>query len=207
LTGHPCDARKWLNFMTWAQLDEQMATYSSQLISDVRISDEDSRKLATIIASEVRFLPAASKAEIIAASPVRLTDRLQELQAFQGWMDIVRRSAPSPFVVRAQVITQNYISFVYLPESCFRILSKVAPAGSSTRKCAKFLSNDGVRAFRNAIAHANWSYRDDFTGIVFWARKSADPQEELGRFEVTQEELSFWQSLSRCVAYAAFSNL
>jgi hypothetical protein len=193
--------------MTWTQLDEQMAAWSTQLVSEVKVSDADSRKLATIIASEVRFLPAAAKTEILDASPVRLGDRLQELQAFQGWMDIVRRSAPSPFVVRAQVITQNYISFVYLPESCFRILSKVTPSGSSTRKCAKFLSENRIRAFRNAIAHANWSYREDFNAVVYWARKGSDPHEKLERLEVSQEELSFWQSLSRRVAYAAFSNL
>ncbi len=193
--------------MTWTKLDEQMSAWSARLVSEVKVSDADSRKLATIIASEVRFLPAVAKAEILDASPVRLDDRLQELQAFQGWMDIVRRSAPSAFVVRAQVFTQNYISFVYLPEACFRILSKLTPSGSCTRKCTKFLSNGRIRMFRNAIAHANWSYRADFNAIVYWARKGVDPQENLERFEVAQEELSFWQSLSRCVAYAAFSNL
>jgi hypothetical protein len=193
--------------MTWTQLDEQMAAWSTRLVSDVKVSDADSRKLAAIIASEVRFLPSAEKKAILDASPVRLGDRLQELQAFQGWMDIIPTFAPSPFVVRAQVITQNYISFVYLPEACFRILSKLSPSDSCTRKCTRFLSNGRVRRFRNAIAHANWSYRDDFNAIVYWARKSADPQDNLERFEVAQEELSFWQSLSRCVAYAAFSNL
>jgi len=116
--------------MTWTKLDEQMSAWSARLVSEVKVSDADSRKFATIIAREVRFLPALAKAEILDASPVRLGDRLQELQAFQGWMDIVRRSAPSAFVVRAQVFTQNYISFVYLPEACFRILSKLTPSGS-----------------------------------------------------------------------------
>ena len=83
--------------MTWTKLDEQMSAWSARLVSEVKVSDADSRKLATIIASEVRFLPAVAKAEILDASPVRLGDRLQELQAFQGWMDIVRRSAPSAF--------------------------------------------------------------------------------------------------------------
>lgn len=193
--------------MTWAQLDEQMAVWSGRLMSEVKISDEDSRKLATKIAGDVRFLPTEVKAEITVASPIPLSDRLQELQAFQGWMDLARQSPASPFIVRAQVITQNYICFNYLPESCFRILSKTAPVGSVTRKCAQFLSDNRIRAFRNAIAHANWSYRDDFNAIVYWARKGSDPNEALERFEVVQEELAFWQSLSRCVAYAAFSNL
>ena len=192
--------------MTWQKLDEQMAAWAMRLVSDVRLCEESSQRLATTIASEVRFLATAAKAEILAASPVRPSDRLEELQAFQGWMDLVRRSPPSPFLVRAQVITQNYISFVYLPESCFRILSKVMPSNSSTRKCARFLSDGRVRAFRNAVAHANWSYRHDFDAIMYWARKGTDLEEDMQRFEVSQEELSFWQSLSRCVAYASFSN-
>jgi hypothetical protein len=122
-------------------------------------------------------------------------------------MDTVASSKPSPFIVRAQVITQNYICFVYLPESCFQILSKKLPSGSVGRKCAKFLSDGRVRAFRNAVAHANWCYSKNFKGITCWARKGSELDEALSEFEVQQEELTFWQALSRCVAYAAFSNL
>ncbi len=193
--------------MTWDPIDKQMAVWSERLKSELKIDEEHSRKLATAIAADVRFLPAEVKAEIRAASPVPLNDRLQELQAFQGWMDAVRNSTPSPYVVRAQVVTQNYICFVYLPESCFRILAKTAPTGSTLRKCAQFLNNNPVRAFRNSVAHANWAYRSDFRAIVYWARKGSDPSERLEQFEVTQDELVFWQSLSRCVAYAAFTNL
>lgn len=193
--------------MSWTDLDQQMASWASRLIDEVKVSDEHSRKLATSIAGEIRFLPPEAKVEITSASPVQLELRIQELQAFQGWMDLIRQSKSSPFMTRAQVITQNYVCFVYLPESCFRVLSKVAPSGSAARKCAQFLSNNPVRAFRNAIAHANWCYRDDYQAIVYWARKGSDPDEPLRRYEVAQEDLSFWQSLSRCVAYAAFSNL
>jgi len=177
------------------------------LVSEIKISEPDSRKLGTKIASDVRFLPRDAKVEIAAASPIAVRDRLEELRAFQGWMETIGNSKVSPFVVRAQVITQNYICFVYLPESCFRVLSKNAPAGSVAKKCAKFLSDDRIRAFRNAIAHANWSYRADFGAITYWARKGTDPNSPLLKFEVLQEELSFWQALSRCVAYAALSNL
>jgi hypothetical protein len=193
--------------MTWKRLDEQLAPWSVRLVNDLKIAEGESRKLATSIASEVRFLPKAAKDSIIVASPVRLADRLQELHAFQGWMDTVHRSPQSAYVIRAQILTQNYICFVYLPESCFRVLSKVAPIGSVTRKCAQFLSDNPVRRFRNAIAHANWTYREDFGAIIYWARKGHDQDELMQKFEVAQEELSFWQALSRCVAYAAFSNL
>jgi hypothetical protein len=194
--------------MTWQQLDEQLAKWSDRLTSAVKITASESRKLATNIALEVRFLPQDAKASIIGASPISLSDRVNELIAFQGWMDIVRRSpSKSSHVVRAQVITQNYICFVYLPESCFRALSKAAPTGSVTRRCAQFLSDNPIRAFRNAIAHANWTYRDDFGALIYWARKGSGVDEVMEKFEVPQDELSFWQALSRCVAYAAFSNL
>jgi len=193
--------------MTWDHLDKQMAAWSGRLESELKISSEISPKLATSIAADVRFLSADAKAKLRAASPVPLRERLDELKAFQGWMDYVGKTAPSPYITRAQVITQNYICFVYLPESCFRVLAKIAPPDSPTKKCARFLSDNPVRAFRNAISHANWTYRSDFQAIVYWARKGSDPTETLERFEVAQEDLSFWQSLSRCVAYAAFSNL
>lgn len=193
--------------MTWDQMDKQMAVWSERLVSELKITEANGRRLATTIAADVRFLPPEAKAEIRSSSPVPLSERLQELQAFQGWMDLARNHASSPFVVRAQVITQNYICFVYLPESCFRILAKTTPRDSTARKCAQFLSDNPVRTFRNSIAHANWTYRADYRAIVYWGRKGSDPKELLEKFEVTQEELSYWQSLSRCVAYAAFSNL
>ena len=193
--------------MNWQHLDTQMRAFSAQLTSEVRLKPDIVAKLATTISADVRFLTPEQKVEIRAASPVPLADRLAELQAFQGWMDKAHTVRNNPFVTRAQVLSQNYICFVYLPEACFRVLSKACPSGSATKKCAQFLSNNPVRAFRNAVAHANWTYRSDFGAIVYWARKGNDATEPLEKFEVGQSELSFWQALSRCVAYAAYSNV
>jgi len=193
--------------MNWQHLDTQMKAFAPRLTSEVKLTPEMADKLATTIAADVRFLSAEQKAEIRAASPVPLQDRLDELQAFQGWMDQAHTVRNNPFVTRAQVLSQNYICFVYLPEACFRVLSKVCPSGSAAKKCAQFLSNNPVRAFRNAVAHSNWTYRADFGAIIYWARKGCDPDEALQQFEVEQNDLSFWQAISRCVAYAAYSNL
>ncbi len=193
--------------MNWRHLDIQMQFFSAQLTSKVKLTPEMAEKLATTIASDVRFLSLEKKAEIKATSPVPFADRIDELKAFQAWMDLAQAIRNNPCVTRAQVLTEIYICFVYLPESCFRILAKVCPIGSAAKKCAKFLSDNPVRAFRNAVAHANWTYHTDFKAIVYWARKDGDPNEPLERFEVKQDDLSFWQALSRCVAYAAFSNL
>jgi hypothetical protein len=192
---------------TWRQLDAQMARFSDRLINAVKLSPEIAERLASSVAADVRFLSQEEKLAIKSFSPVPLADRLSELEAFQGWMDLARGVETNPFVTRAQVLTQNYICFVYLPEGCFRALAKHCANGSAAKKCAKFLSDNPVRAFRNAIAHANWKYRSDFQAIVFWARKGGDPNEPLEQFEVEQGELSFWQALSRCVAYASYSNL
>jgi hypothetical protein len=122
-------------------------------------------------------------------------------------MDFASTVRGQPAVTRAQVIVQNYICFVYLGEATFRALRKVAPTGSVLKRCCQFLTDNPVRAFRNALSHSNWTYRADFRGLVFWARKGSDPTEEMSRFEVDQQELNFWQSLSRAVAYAAYTSL
>jgi hypothetical protein len=193
--------------MNWQHLDVQMQRFAERLTNEVKLTPEMLAKLATTIAADVRFLSSEQKKEIRAASPIPIEDRLAELQAFQGWMDQAKTVKNNPFVTRAQVLSQNYICFVYLPESCFRVLAKSCPSGSAAKKCAQFLSNNPVRAFRNAVAHSNWTYRPDFGALVYWARKGSDDDEPLGRFEVGQDDLAFWQALSRCVAYAAFSNL
>jgi len=196
-----------VNPMNWKHLDNQMLAFTARLTSEVKLSPEMATKLATTISSDVRFLSPDQKQKIRAASPVPLEDRLAELRAFQGWMDQASQITNNPFVTRAQVLCQNYICFVYLPEACFRILAKVCPNGSAARRCGQYLSNNPIRAFRNAMAHANWTYRADFGALVYWARKGDNPADPLERFEVEQSDFAFWQSLSRCVAYAAYSNL
>jgi hypothetical protein len=174
-------------------------------MGEIKVTEEASRKLGTTIASDVRFLPLDVKQEIASASPVPVRARVEELTAFQAWMDRSRGKALKPPAVRAQVLTQNYLCFVYLPESCFGILAKKAASGSTVKKCAQYLINGRIRSFRNAIAHANWCYRKDFGAIFYWARKGEE--ETLASFEVEQEELNFWQALSRCVAYATLTNI
>jgi len=125
--------------MNWQYLNDQMQTFASDLHTKVRLTPEVSKKLASNIAAEVRFLSAEQKAEIKAASPVPLADRLTELQTFQKWMEQSGRVKNNPFVTRAQVLTQSYICFVYLPEACFRVLAKVCPSGSATKGAPSFL--------------------------------------------------------------------
>jgi hypothetical protein len=190
----------------WTKLDVQMRCYSPRLRDDLRIDSAESNHLATSIATECAALSPDAVAEIREQDPVGLDTRLEELVAFQRFMDLVGSIPGQPLIVRAQVITQNYLCFVYLGDSCFKVLQKHAPSGSTTRKCCRFLTDNPVRAFRNALAHANWQYNEDFSGLRFWARKGSEPNDPLIEFAVSQLELGFWQALARCVSYVAFSH-
>jgi len=192
--------------MGYERLDEQMKEFAPALASDVGLRADETPKVATTIAAEVRFLDAPSRTSVLDASPVPLAARLDELLAFQAWMDLAS-GASNPVIVRAQVIVQNYVCFVYLAEACFRALRKGSKAGSMTRRCCEYLTNNPVRAFRNAVAHSNWTYAPDFSGLVFWARKGENKEEPMVRFDVTHAQLTFWQALSRTAAYAAYTSL
>jgi hypothetical protein len=192
----------------WTEIDMQFQGWYPRLRDDVGIGKEESAALATTIASEVGKLPKETLELAGEDSTILFKDRVDELTAFQRFMDYVRRApAPDPAIVRAQVILQNYICFVYLGDSCFRTLRKLLPSESTAKKCCVFLTDNPVRAFRNAMAHGNWKYNVDFTGLTFWARKGSGSQEPMIRFEVSQLDLDFWQALARCVAYVTASVL
>lgn len=186
-------------------LDKQMQAWSTRLRDDLRIGPPESNRLATTIAEEVSALTEDAKQRARDASQIPLRTRIEELTGFQAFMDHVEGTVPA--VVRAQVVYQNYICFVYLGESCFGVLKKELPPTSTARKCVRFLTDNPMRAFRNAIAHSNWRYLPDFSGLEYWARKGSNPAEPLSRFEVSQRDLGFWQALARSTAYAAFLSL
>ncbi len=193
--------------MDYRQLDRQLGAFSGRLRTAVGLTGDEAAKVATLVAAEVRFLEPSERAAVFAASPIPLGNRLEELSAFQTFMDMATRVRGDPALTRAQVIVQNYVCFVYLSEACFFALRKNSKPGSVTRRCCEFLTDNPIRAFRNAIAHSNWSYAPDFAGLVFWARKGSNPGEMLTRFEVSQDDLGFWQALSRGVAYAAYTSI
>jgi hypothetical protein len=105
----------------------------------------------------------------------------------------------------AHVVSANYICFVYLNESCFNRLKKLTRPDTAARKCLDFLTRNPVRAFRNAIAHSNWSASEGV--MVFWARKSNGKNEPLCRFTVGDDERRFWFYLALCTATSAFAAL
>jgi hypothetical protein len=195
-----------MNIPDWKQLDVQIQQFSSFLRDELKLDATQSNRFATAVSQDLENLPSDLREALKNSSVVPIKDRLDELVAFQGWMDASLKVS-HPSVARARVLTQNYICFVYLGDSCFSILKKNLPSGSPTRKACQFLTDNPIRAFRNAVAHANWKYKADYSGIEFWARKGSDANEPMVKWEVNQTALNFWQALSRTVAYVAFTSL
>jgi hypothetical protein len=189
-------------------LDQQLAVFDADLRRLVGLTVDEARKVATLVAADVRFLPKDVKAEIEAASPVPLSARRDELIAFQSWNDFARSIKANPSITRAQVIVQNYVCFSYLKDACFEVVARKAAEGSVAARCSRFLTSGSVRDFRNAFSHANWCYKPDFTGLKCWVLEDARRRDgQLKEFAVSQQELDFWQALARGVAYATYEQL
>ena len=178
------------------------------LRDDLGVLPPESNTLFSVIAKEVGALAPEAKERVKSASPISVAARLQQLGTFNEWMILFHgSSSPSAAMAHAQVITNLYISFVYLSEACFKVLLKELPTGSTLKKCCKFLTDNLVCALRNAVAHSNWHYLPDLSGFEFWAKKGSDPKELPSRFEVSQHDISFWQSLALCSGYASYHAL
>ncbi len=184
--------------------DEALRRWGPRLRDDFRIPAADSQHLATAIFNELITLPNL-KAQLVDET-LSFNVRFNELACFMNFLAERRSYGPISLLEnRAHLILSNYVCFVYLGESCFARLRKLAPSGSTSRKCYQFLTDNPVRAFRNAIAHANWSVSEG--SITYWARKGDNQDEPLTQSEVSDEELKFWFSLALCVAKSTFAAL
>ena len=120
-------------------LNEQLAKWEKHFQNEVKIKKEDIPILATVFSNEIKNLSEDIRQEIRDATPVDIHLRYEELRAFQSYMDITHSRTLHPSEVRAQIINTNYICFVYLNESCFRIIKQHLTAGSTTKKCCNYL--------------------------------------------------------------------
>lgn len=131
----------------WTVIDNQMRVYSPFLRDDLGVSPPESNTLASAISTEIKALPINIIRDLTANDTVQFSDRLDELAGFQSFMDLASENPNHPGLVRAQVITQNYISFVYLGEACFMKLRKHTPSGSVTKRCCIFLTDNPIGRF------------------------------------------------------------
>src|SRR6266496_1648724 len=90
--------------MSYEHLDRQLKAFSNRLVESVGLGEQETGKVATLVAAEVRFLEPASRVEVHAAGPVPLRDRVDELRAFQGLVYWARKgSDPDEALCRFEV--------------------------------------------------------------------------------------------------------
>lgn len=182
-----------------------MLPWGSRLRDDLGISAAESQSLATSIFNDVSELSDDVKANQL-SDLLTFGERFNELALFMNYL-ADRQSSGNISVIEghAHVVLSSYLCFVYLGDACFIRLRKLVPSGSVSKKCFKFLTENPVRAFRNAVAHANWKVED--RRIVFWARKGSDENEPLVEFTVDDSDRAFWFFLSLCAAKATYAAL
>lgn len=161
-------------------------------------------RVATDIHNAVVSLESSAKDDLRQALMVPPDRYVEELSAFQGWIEIAHQNRDNPFVVRAQVMTELYVSFVWLKDSVMKPASEFLLDGTFDA-VETFLRTGQRRLLRNAIAHGRWCYLPDFSGLEYWAEPSRHQPHE--RFEIDQRELGLWQVLSRGTAIAVLLGL
>jgi hypothetical protein len=91
----------------WTRLDDQVHCYSPYLRDEFHIVPPQSNALATTVAREIRALPSGVVRAALSGTTVGPKDRLDELVAFQSFMDLAHATPSHPGLTRAQVVTQN----------------------------------------------------------------------------------------------------
>lgn len=193
-----------LELLTGA-LNHGMRLHTGSLKSIVRLSHAECNSFASAIVADIDAMSNDIRYQLITkiSTPVPITERLLELSAFQELMSNQQSFSHIPALVRTQIIVQNYICFVYLPDALFHSLAQFASRKSVLARVSRFLTSKTIRQFRNAIAHGNWCYSHDFTSIQYWYELEYGSR-RVQQSTVDQTTMNFWQSLSRCTAYCAF---
>ncbi len=185
--------------MTLARLDRQLLEVRLGTESP-NLSEQAWAHLATTIHGEVGALDEATTNRLRASLLIPPERYVEELTAFQAWMDLAHANASNAVLVRAQVMTELYVAFVWLRDSVMRTTAEVIPANSVFATVERFLSSDRRRLLRNAVAHGRWCYLAGFDGLEFWSEPA--PGQPHQRFEISQVDLGAWQLLSRGAAIA-----
>jgi hypothetical protein len=182
--------------------DHKLSAFSTKLRDDLAIEPPASLKLATTIRSEIRSLPLEKIPTLTDDSPLCLRDRFDVMEKYLIWLK--QCNSENKY---GHLLAHNYFCFVYLGENLFKVLRKELPPDSVARKCCQALSDNPVRAFRNALAHGNWRITLDQSGIDFWAKKGADPSESMSRWWFSQSDLDFLGLLAIATALATVGSL
>lgn len=183
--------------MTLAHLDRQLLA-ARRATEAPDLPDRAWSRLATSIYDEVAPLDERAVNELRLSMLVPPERWVEELAVFQSWTTIAHLNEGDPAIVRAHVMTELYISFVWLWDS----LMKPAAAALSTQSCLarleRFLGSGRRGTLRNAVARGRWAPMPDSGGVECWAELTYGYQ----RVEIGRADLEAWQMLSRGAAIA-----
>lgn len=185
--------------MSLAHLDTQLVE-ARRATETPELSDHVWQCLATTIREEIASLDETVTSRLRLSVLIPPERYVEELTAFQAWMDIAHANAGNPVIVRAQVMTELYVAFVWLRDSLMKPTATAVSDQSAFATVERFLSSGRRRTLRNAIAHGHWCYLPDFSGLEFWAEPTRGQPHE--RFEISHTDLGAWQLLSRGAAIA-----
>ncbi len=185
--------------MSLTHLDNQLLAARSATEAPV-LPDRVWDCLATTIHDEIVGLDEAVTNQLRLSVLIPPERYVEELTAFQAWMDIAHTNADNPVIVRAQVMTEIYVAFVWLRDSLMKPTAAAVSDQTTFATIEQFLSSGRRRTLRNAIAHGRWCYLPDFGGLEYWAEPTRGQPHQ--RFEITHTELDAWQLLSRGTAIA-----
>lgn len=186
--------------MNLAHLDSQLVT-ARRATEAPELPDRVWGCLATTIHEEIAGLEETVTNQLQLSVLIPPDRYVEEITAFQAWMDIAYANAGNPAIVRAQVMTELYVAFVWLRDSLMKPIAAAASDQSAFAVVERFISSGLRRTLRNAVAHGRWCYLPDFSGLECWAEPTQGQPHE--RFEISQTDLDAWQLLSPGAAIAA----
>ena len=196
--------------MNWQAIDDQMARCGPMLRDEIGLRGVECTELATTMADEIAPHLDAIAVDVATIADIPLRKRFEEMLAFQRYMDWVNGVSDHlgemrPIVTRMQVLAQSYFGFVYLKDNLLQALRSHVAQTTVTARCCNYLLSPPQVQFRHAVAHGNWCYLDDFSGLEYWARSARGKPN--ARYVVSDAHLGFWQSLARCVGYVSLQSL
>ena len=172
-----------------AYLDEQVARVERALVG-AHIPAAAIGSIPSTIYAEVRSLDESTHSRIRHDIAIPPEAYLEEMSAFQSWMDLARDARSNPVIVRAQIMTQLYVAFLWLRDSLMTPVGSALP-GTTTAAIVQFLCTDDRRRLRNSVAHGRWRYLPDFSGLECWDGRPPT------MFTITSADLGAWQLVSR----------
>jgi hypothetical protein len=118
------------DFVTLVSLDQQLSGARSASEAPA-LTDRVWSTLATTVHDEVLALGEQVTNQLRIAMFIPPERYVDELKAFQAWMTIADANAGNPAIVRAQVMTELYVAFVWLRDSLMKPIAERMPDDST----------------------------------------------------------------------------